>query len=133
MGALWNAITAGAAPLILSALAMLIPALTGFAVAWLKAQAALQEQAVRSAVDHVDALRGPAVDLSGAEAKATAMRLIAGQLPRVSEKLSAKIAEKIDRVVAEKRAGSVPPPASDATPTDNPRSTRPRSPLPPKG
>lgn len=122
MEQLWNTITAGAGPLIVSALAMLIPAVTAYAVAWLKAQALLQEQAVRSAVNHVDAMRGPAVDLTGAEAKAAAMRLVADALPKVSAKLEQKLSAKIEQVVAEKRAASVPPaPDPEATPPSGSR------------
>lgn len=117
MEQLWNTITAGAGPLIVSALAMLIPAVTAYAVAWLKAQAALQEQAVRNAVNHVDALRSPAVDISGAEAKAMALRLVAAQLPKVSEKLQAKLSEKIQAVVDEKRRSVPPALTDDAAPT----------------
>jgi hypothetical protein len=108
MEQLWQSITAGAAPLILSALAMLIPAAAAYALAWLKAQTALQEQAVRSAVDHVDALKAPAAIMPGDVAKDLAMRLVAEKLgaraPR-ADTLSAQI----QRVVDEKRRASVPP------------------------
>ena len=97
MSGLLHAITSGAAPLIMSVLAMLIPAIGAYAVAWLKAQTALQEQAARSAVAHVDAMQEPAQDLTGPEAKALAMQLATAQLSRVNpEKLSAKIDKAVD-------------------------------------
>lgn len=110
MEQLWQSITAGAAPLILSALAMLIPALAAYALAWLKAQTALQEQAVRSAVDHVEAMKAPAVSLPGEVAKSVAMRIVADKLGGLgpTDTRLLKISEQIERVVAEKRA-SVPP------------------------
>ncbi len=109
MEQLWNTITAGAAPLILSALAMLIPAVAGFALAWLKAQTALQEQAVRSAVDHVEAMKAPAERLFPSVAKSVAMQLVAQKLNlRPNDMRMVKVSEQIERVVAEKRA-SVPP------------------------
>lgn len=107
MGQLWNAITSGVVPLIMAALALIVPAAAAYAVAWLKAQTALQEQAVRSAVDHVDALQAPAVEMTGSQAKRAATRLVASHLgDRVP--LTAKLSAQIDRVVAEKRRESQP-------------------------
>lgn len=107
MEELWHSITSGAAPLIMSALAVLLPALTTFALTWLKAQTALQDQAIRAAVDHVDALQEAPVDLSRTMAKRMAMGRVQDQLnrPPSPEKLSAKI----DAVVAEKRRESMAP------------------------
>lgn len=110
MQQLWNAITAGVVPLLLSALALIVPAAAAYAVAWLKAQTALQEQAIRNAVDHVDALKAPAAVLPARVAKAVAMDLVAVNLGlRPNDMKMAKVSEQIDAVVAEKRRASLPP------------------------
>lgn len=109
MQQLWNAITAGVVPLLLSALALIVPAAAAYAVAWLKAQTALQEQAVRSAVDHVDAMKAPAAQLSGPGAKSVAMHLVAERLAlRHNDMKMFKVSEQIERVVAEKRRETQP-------------------------
>ncbi len=137
----WNALTSGVVPIIVMALATLVPAVTASLITWLKAQAALQELAVKNAIDHVDALRAPAVDIPNAEAKAMVLRMVADQLPRVSEKLEAKLAAKIDATVTEKRAAerassppgpAVPDPDDEVTPTGFKHPSAPPPPAEPK-
>lgn len=108
MDKLLEAITSGLVPLLLAAAAIIVPAAAAYAVAWLKAQTALQEQAVRSAVDHVDAMKAPAVQLNGWEAKTMAIELVEAQLPDAHVPSRAKLSEQIERVVAEKRRESKP-------------------------
>lgn len=107
MEKLLDAITSGVVPILVMAMTAIVPAATTFLVTWLKAQAALQEQAVKAAIDHVDALRAPAMPLPNPIAKELAMQLVTDALkrPPSREKLSAKI----DAGVEEKRRESVRP------------------------
>lgn len=102
MDKLLEAISSGVVPLLTSAAALIIPAAAAYVVAWLKGRTALQEQAVRSAVAHVDALSKPAIELSGHAAKQVAMKLVTEQLGAKVPKAE-KLSAQIERAVAERR------------------------------
>lgn len=108
MDRLLDAITSGVVPLLLTVLTPIITAAAAYAVAWLKAQTALQEQAIRNAVDHVDALQEAPVDLSRTMAKRMAMKRVQAELKRPPP--PEKLAAKIDAVVEAKRSGASEPP-----------------------